>query len=418
MKCGSFLGLLYKGTFFSILLFLCSFAYSQPKILICQDIDISSTATEGFARSRSPDKEVVYFKSSNLKECLEQIENGDEVYINAHGGPGFFRWHGTYYSGFGNGTGQVPLPDNFADLEDVNIHLVMCYSGSGNPSVADTLSVANENIVVESYSGICYTDIQIDLGLIDLNLHQTVQRVNNAYWELYLQQAIPPTVSSIDDEKFHNVVEQIIQHVKNQYPDFEMNRLFVDLLLAIELLEDWHSLPPINKPNEEYNHETFIRELFSLMGFPEIGKHARVVGYYMKDVHKTQKKLYINQQEENVSSFCEECQGDCGGDISTIYSNPLAVQLISFTTEQIEDGIKLNWETDETLAAVNIWRAQQDKEGNYFNITKLNNKVIYNNTFTDNTAQMDIEFFYGLETINHAGLTNLDVGSVISTTRK
>jgi len=90
------------------------------------------------------------------------------------------------------------------------------------------------------------------------------------------------------------------------------------------------------------------------------------------------------------------------------------VKLNFFVAKQISNGIELNWQTDESLVAVNVWRAKKDEEGIYFDIVKLNNKVIYGNTFIDKTADPATEFFYGLETIDYAGIANLDTGSIIS----
>lgn len=38
------------------------------------------------------------------------------------------QWDGVLYSGFGNGAGQLPVPPGFADLEDVTVEFISCYS--------------------------------------------------------------------------------------------------------------------------------------------------------------------------------------------------------------------------------------------------------------------------------------------------
>ena len=97
----------------------------------------------------------------SLADCLDMVESEDCVVIVMHGKSMHetdedgnvvktdygFTWGGKWYTGFGSGDGEHPLPDDAGDLDDVDIDISACFSdkkgedreGNECESVADSL---------------------------------------------------------------------------------------------------------------------------------------------------------------------------------------------------------------------------------------------------------------------------------------
>lgn len=112
------------------------------------------------------------------------------------------------------------------------------------------------------------------------------------------------------------------------------------------------------------------------------------------------------------------------------YTDPsLPVELSSFTAETTADGVMLKWrtETETNNLGFNVYRSTT-KDGEF---TKINPALIkgygtdptpHDYTFIDETAQMDLTYFYQIEDVDFSGKTNrskiieVTVGEIIEVT--
>jgi hypothetical protein len=118
----------------------------------------------------------------------------------------------------------------------------------------------------------------------------------------------------------------------------------------------------------------------------------------------------------------------CGGNSGGI-DGPLPVELSSFTATSIADGVQLKWrtETETNNLGFNVYRSTT-RDGE---LTKINPAFIkgygtdatpHDYTFIDETAQMDLTYFYQIEDVDFSGKTNrsktieVTVGKIIEVT--
>lgn len=90
------------------------------------------------------------------------------------------------------------------------------------------------------------------------------------------------------------------------------------------------------------------------------------------------------------------------------YSIPLSP--VQFTVEPSWQSVVLNWKANEELdlAGYNIYRSEKESE----EITKLNNELVTENTFTNNTAESGIYYYYFI-TAEDADQNESDYSAII-----
>lgn len=115
----------------------------QAKKVVCIDdggddgTDTFLSAHEGWERQNADDDTVIQVGGS-LTDCLAQLEDGDQLVIVAHGfnGGEGFNWGNSSYTGFGDGEGEMPVPDGFDELDNITVDFCTCWSGT-DPDGAD-----------------------------------------------------------------------------------------------------------------------------------------------------------------------------------------------------------------------------------------------------------------------------------------
>jgi len=109
------------------------------------------SAKEGWERSQMAPGDVISIGGA-LKDCLEAVENGDQLVIVAHGwdnGRGFRYGGADPYTGFGSGPNQggnpAPVPADWGSLTGVSVTLCMCWGGrdpdEGGPALPLTAKI-------------------------------------------------------------------------------------------------------------------------------------------------------------------------------------------------------------------------------------------------------------------------------------
>jgi hypothetical protein len=82
----------------------------------------------------------------NFTTGLGNLANDDALIIVAHStGPGDFVWGGTAYTAFGAGAGEMAVPAGFANLKNITVNYVTCFSAtapSGGSSILSKLLTA------------------------------------------------------------------------------------------------------------------------------------------------------------------------------------------------------------------------------------------------------------------------------------
>ena len=115
----------------------------QAKKVVCIDdggdagMDVFLWAHEGWERQNADDDTVIQVGGS-LTDCLAQLEDGDQLVIVAHGfnGGEGFNWGNNSYTGFGDGEGEMPVPDGFDELDNITVDFCTCWSAR-DPDGAD-----------------------------------------------------------------------------------------------------------------------------------------------------------------------------------------------------------------------------------------------------------------------------------------
>ena len=134
------------------------------------------TCHEGFLiASGITEEDKVHF-GENLLDCLDDVEDGDTLIIVAHGAPegaGFW-WRNQYYTGFGAGKGQGdsphPVPEDFAELDNVKVEFCTCWSdrdpdGPKMPDrpltekIVDAMGGASRGHTRTGYQDIAWSDV-------------------------------------------------------------------------------------------------------------------------------------------------------------------------------------------------------------------------------------------------------------------
>jgi hypothetical protein len=100
---------------------------------------------EGWVRATGvPDANIQI--GGNFTNGLATLASGDVLIIVAHStGAGNFVWGKTAYTGFGNGPNQMPLPNGFANLNQMTVNFVTCFSATapaGGTSILSQLLTA------------------------------------------------------------------------------------------------------------------------------------------------------------------------------------------------------------------------------------------------------------------------------------
>lgn len=127
---------------------LCAAASAKTVVCVSGSGDGYVNNGEGYHRAAGHDVTV----GGDLTECLDQVEDGDCLVIVAHGGTieneegevvdyGFF-WGDDFYEGFGDGEGEVKVPDDFKNLKNVTVKFEACWSdcdGEDGTSLVDDL---------------------------------------------------------------------------------------------------------------------------------------------------------------------------------------------------------------------------------------------------------------------------------------
>lgn len=343
---------------------------AEAKIVVCIPSGFP-TEVEGFVRERVPpaaqNQILVNPGNGSLSDCLNSITDGDIVFIATHGDLGKIQWGGNIYDGFQGdqylqGKNKVPLNQNFKLLSKVLISLIVCNSANdpGTPdfSIARKLLQAmgtkDENIkqtkkqedgsiafyygenittaekIVKASDGTVSTHTQV--GFKE-DLSQSQEDIREAVFKI-LQEDMEKTSITDDPEKIANITETVKGFLKEKFPAIDSNDLFIDLLIKIGFSKEWHTHPPVNRPDsEEDNHQTAVQAIvdeYNLATGSELkakisGKSYSIIGSPCEPEQQDKRK------REDCGTTCnpESCGAYCGSvfvdiigqadNISTLY---------------------------------------------------------------------------------------------------
>jgi hypothetical protein len=151
---------------------------------------------EGYHRATAKDGDTVVVGGS-LKDCMDQVGEGDCLVIIAHGveieienedgsisieyG---FTWDGENYTGFGEGEGNMPVPEDFKDLKNVTVKLVGCWTScpgaDGRSLTDDIVRELGEGGTATGFPGVCEGGVYFTLkGGTDEERKKAAECLNN-----------------------------------------------------------------------------------------------------------------------------------------------------------------------------------------------------------------------------------------------
>lgn len=180
------------------LLLIASVTQLHAKRVVCISADPDDDGFlkihEGWEWQNKKDDTVIQVGGS-LTDCLAQLENGDELVIVAHGnnsGTGF-KWNGTVYTGFGEGEGNMPVPDGFGALNNITVDFCTCWSkrdpdgaDGGDTSLADKLKdQLGDGATVNGFTDIAEANICISfvspegVNVTEAEVKQAEDALNN-----------------------------------------------------------------------------------------------------------------------------------------------------------------------------------------------------------------------------------------------
>jgi len=315
--------------FFPLLLLLLfssltNFAYAKTVVCIASGGEEGYlNIAEGYIRQELGNNPQ-YQKGGSLTDCLNQLENGDTLIIIAHGceGGGAFTWD-QQYNGFGNGINLMPIPAKFANIKNVSVEFIACWSGLDPDGNDPDLSIAQKLI-------------------------STMGGEGNKITRSFNGMASPAINTSLSG----GTEEQL---------DAADNALKQD--------ESYVNNPPVGRPlsQGEINQQQAAQAIINKT--PGTGSVTVGISYSLTEKMEDQRtRRSFSLQAPSTCSAC----GCCGYDITI-----LSVELSNFKAVSESRKLHFMWETasETSNLGMNLWCAQI--QGNQFNeITRLNSELI------------------------------------------
>ena len=336
----------------SIVLLFFSFGAEAQKIVVCVSSDAPVTEPEGFARkmASSLSLSVDIYPGVNLSDCLDHVVDGDFLLIVAHGLPGVFQWNGQIYDGFDGdqyqqGQNKITLPNNFNQLQGVQIFLSICDSATDPDGNGSNFSIAEK--LLQAMGG---QNIQkIDKGVFadhKKNIVGASEGDSASSVKIKLtgltpeQEKIEPAINKIiklNDFTMTDNSSQLnamLQQVKSSlgpgtnFPDIDPDDPLVTLWIKIKLSQEWHTHPPVNRPNsEDDNHQTAIQ---AIVDASEVANKDQIVAEVLEETYYIHRHIPPCEELEQQHDWTEEsCGIDCESEYCGEYCGNVFVTIIT-----------------------------------------------------------------------------------------